>query len=286
MHLSNRTIGKNMSLFPNADALDVIRQEIDKMRGAMQEGANHLLHIHNLQHAIIQEIVNINLYRSYENLGREKTLEFEYDGALVKLFLPTGPMDLIQRDILWKRTFFHPESLEMIRALMPMEGERILDIGAYIGNHTVFFAKICGAAEVESFEPVRSSFRALERNTKLNNVNAKLHNLGLGAAAGEARVNLVETNAGGSALQHFAGGGVKVAPLDSLDLAPFRAMKIDVEGMAVEVLQGARQSIETHRPSIVVEAFPHEFDAVNDLLLSMSYRKIGQVSDDHVYVVA
>jgi FkbM family methyltransferase len=285
-HLCNLTTGENMNLFPNADALDVFRQDIDKIRAAMQEGANHLLHIHNLQHAIIQEIVNTNLYRSYESLGKAKVLEFEYDGASVKLFLPTGPIDLIQRDILWKRNFFHPESLEMIRALMPMSGERILDIGAYIGNHTVFFAKICGAAEVESFEPVRSSFRALERNAQINNVNAKLHNFGLGAVAGEARVNLVETNAGGSALQHFVGGGVKVAPLDSLDLAPFRAMKIDVEGMAVEVLLGARRSIETNWPSIVVEAFPHEFEAVNDLLISMSYRKIGQVSDDHVYVVA
>jgi predicted O-methyltransferase YrrM len=192
-----------MSLFPKADTLDVIRQDMEKMRTAMQDGANHLLHIHNLQHAIIQEIVNTNLYRSYENLGRDKTLDFEYGGSRIQLFLPTGPIDLIQRDILWKRTFFHPESLEMIRALMPMNGKRILDIGAYIGNHTVFFAKICGAAEVESFEPVRSSFRALERNAEINNVNAKLHNFGLGAAAGEARVNLVETNAGGSALQHF-----------------------------------------------------------------------------------
>jgi FkbM family methyltransferase len=284
--MTMQTTGEKMSLLPNTDALGVFRQDIDRIRAAMQEGATHLLHIHNLQHAIIQEIVNTNLYRSYENLGKQKILEFEYDGTPISLFLPSGPIDLIQRDILWKRNFFHPESLEMIRALMPMSGERILDIGAYIGNHTVFFAKICGAREVESFEPVRSSFRALERNAQINNVTAKLHNFGLGAVAGEARVNLVETNAGGSVLQHFVGGGVKVAPLDSLDLAPFCAMKIDVEGMAVEVLLGARRSIETNWPRIVVEAFPHEFEAVNELLISMTYRKIGQVSDDHVYVAS
>jgi FkbM family methyltransferase len=275
-----------MAIFPTLDAFDAFQQEIGKMRAAVEEGANHLLHIHNLQHAIIQEIVNTNLYRAYENLGKEKTIEFEYDGIPVNLFLPTGPSDLIQRDIIWKRTFFHPESLEMIRALMPMSGERVLDLGAYIGNHTVFFAKICGAREVESFEPVRSSFRALERNTAINNVRVKLHNFGLGAEMGEARVDLVEQNAGGSTLRAFKGGGIRVAPLDSLDLAPFRAVKIDVEGMAAEVLQGARRSIEANRPSIVVEAFPHEFEAVNQILISMSYRKIGQVSDDHVYVVA
>src|ERR1700744_6389186 len=137
-----------MALFPSRDTFDTVQQEITKMRAAMEEGAAHLLHIHNLQHAIIQEIVNANLYRAYEALGKEKIIEFEYDANLICLFLPTGPIDLIQRDILWKRSFFHPESLEMIRTLMPMQGERILDIGAYIGNHTVFFAKICGAREV------------------------------------------------------------------------------------------------------------------------------------------
>jgi hypothetical protein len=54
--------------------------------------------------------------------------------------------------------------------------------------------------------------------------------------------------------------------------------------MALEVLQGARQTIEANRPSIVVEAFPHEFEAVNGLLVEMSYRKIGQAADDHVYI--
>ena len=167
---------------------------------------------------------------------------------------------------------------------MPMAGERILDVGAYIGNHTVFFSTICGAAEVEAFEPVRTSFRALERNARLNHVNVKLHNVGVGATSGEARLNLVEANAGGSSLEPFAGGGVKIVALDELELAPFRAMKIDVEGMAPQVLQGARGVIAANKPHIVVEAFPHEFDAVNGLMLSMAYRKIGQVSDDHVYV--
>lgn len=273
-----------MAFFPNKDFLDHLRDDFAAMRASIAATEQHLMHIHNLQHSIIQQIVNSGLYKAYENLGAQKILAFEYDETAIKLYLPTGPIDLIQRDILWKRTFFHPESLEMIRALMPMAGERVLDIGAYIGNHTVFFAKICGAAEVEAFEPVRSSFRALERNARLNEIPAKLHNLGLAGAMGEARVNVVDANAGGSALQLVAGGGVRVAPLDSLAVAPFRAMKIDVEGMAVEVLQGARETIAAHRPSLVVEAFPHEFEAVNGLLVEMSYRKIGQVSDDHVYV--
>ncbi len=72
--------------------------------------------------------------------------------------------------------------------------------------------------------------------------------------------------------------------LDDLNLAPFRAMKIDVEGMAFEVLKGARRSITANRPSIHVEAFPHEYPTVHGFLTEMDYRKIGQIADDHVYV--
>lgn len=167
---------------------------------------------------------------------------------------------------------------------MPMAGERILDVGAYIGNHTVFFSKICGASEVESFEPVRTSFRALERNVLINDINAKIHNIGLGAESGEARAVLNPSNMGGSGLQPTSGGGIKIMVLDDLNLAPFRAMKIDVEGMAFEVLKGARRSITANRPSIHVEAFPHEYPTVHGFLTEMDYRKIGQIADDHVYV--
>ena len=273
-----------MALFQNFGKNDDFEQKLASVSEAVRECAAHLGNIHHLQNGIIHELVTNNLYMVWANLAIEKTFEFEYEEIPIRLFLPTGPGDLIQHHILRNRTFFHPESLEMTRTLMPMAGGRILDIGAYIGNHTVFYSKLCGASEVECFEPVRTSFRALERNVRLNDVNAKLHNFGLGADSSEGRAILNPTNVGGSSLQHVKGGGIKICALDDLNVAPFRAMKIDVEGMALDVLKGARRTIDANRPSIHVEAFPNEFAAVNEFLTSMGYRKIGQVSDDHVYV--
>jgi len=273
-----------MSIFSGSEIISEIRAALAKTNRDIEACRDHLMHVHNLQHSLIQEVVNLTLFRRYDELGKDKTFDFEYDNIPVKMFLPTGPDDLIQRDIIWKRSFFHAESLEMIRELMPMRGERILDIGAYIGNHTVYFSKICGAAEVESFEPIRASFRALSRNVELNQVNAKLHNVGLGALEKNARATVNSANAGGSSLTPAVDGGIKVVPLDSLPIEPFRCMKIDVEGMALEVLQGARESIQNNRPSIVVEAFPHEYGPIHGYLESLHYRKIGQTSDDYVYV--
>jgi len=274
-----------MSILQKLTKIEEFEQKLASASESMREAAAHLGHIHNLQHGIIHELMNNRLYMIWDNLGLSKVFEFEYEGIPIKMFLSTGPDDLIQHHILRNRSFFHTESLEMIRSLMPMVGERILDVGAYIGNHTVFFSKICGASEVECFEPIRTSFRALSRNVELNEVGAKLHNIGLGAESSEARAVLNPTNVGGSSLQTAQGGGIKICALDDLEIAPFRAMKIDVEGMALDVLKGARRTITTNCPTIHVEAFPYEFEAINEFLISMNYRKIGQVHDDHVYAM-
>ena len=63
-----------MALFPDLDVLSSFREEFSKLSKAMVAGGEHLLHIHNLQHSIIQEIVNTNIYRSYEGLGKEKII--------------------------------------------------------------------------------------------------------------------------------------------------------------------------------------------------------------------
>ena len=41
--------------------------------------------------------------------------------------------------------------------------------------------------------------------------------------------------------------------LDSLDLSRLDLIKIDVEGMELEVLQGAKATLERFRPIIIVE---------------------------------
>jgi hypothetical protein len=51
-----------------------------------------------------------------------------------------------------------------------------------------------------------------------------------------------------------AGGeSAQVMTLDSMTLPSLRLLKIDVEGMEIEALSGARQQIARHRPFIYVE---------------------------------
>ena len=151
-------------------------------------------------------------------------------------------------------------------------------------SHIVFREKYAAPPKSNASKPVRTSFRALEQNVRLNEVNAKLHNIGLGAETSEAKAVLNPTNVGGSTLERSKGGGIKIFALDDLEIAPFAAMKLDVEGMALEVLKGARRTLAANLPSLHVEAFPYEYEAINNFLTEMGYRKVAQVSDDHVYL--
>ncbi len=64
---------------------------------------------------------------------------------------------------------------------------------------------------------------------------------------------------------------VKVVALDSLHLSPF-FVKIDVEGFELEVLEGARATIENHLPVVLIEIQSQQtFNAVKDFLGNLGY---------------
>ena len=139
-------------------------------------------------------------------------------------------------------------------------GNAIVDVGANLGAHAVAFARMTGeAGRVVAIEPQREAFRLLCANLALNGCR---HVEALRAAAGAARGRIrvpvldysVPGNYGGVALAaDGAGEPVDVIALDELDLPACHLLKIDVEGMENEVLQGARATIARHRPLLYVE---------------------------------
>jgi FkbM family methyltransferase len=139
-------------------------------------------------------------------------------------------------------------------------GQTVLDVGANIGAHTVFFAHAVGQnGKVLAFEPQRMVFGLLCTNATLNNL-AQIHPIhgALGDQAGTIIVpqfNFAETgNFGGLALGGVtAGEKVKQFTLDGLELTSCDFIKIDVEGLEAEVLQGGTATIRRFRPWLYVE---------------------------------
>jgi FkbM family methyltransferase len=154
---------------------------------------------------------------------------------------------------------FSEGEIEVFRQLV-REGDVVLDIGANLGAHTLFFARQVGAAgRVLAFEPQRVLFQMLCANVALNSLlNVWCYPHAVGAAPGAIAVPAIDycrpNNFGGLSLEGDAGGErVPVVTLDGLDLPRCNLIKIDVEGMERAVLCGARDTLARFRPLLYVE---------------------------------
>jgi FkbM family methyltransferase len=174
-----------------------------------------------------------------------------------------GPMMYLRRDAYVGRSFheygeFSEGEVEVFRsALRP--GDVALDIGANLGAHTIPMARLVGPTGfVFAFEPQRILFNVLCGNTALNELtNVKVFPLALGRASGQTRVMPVDyggaNNFGGISLGGERGEAVPVATLDDIGLPKLRFIKLDVEGMELEVLLGAKATLARDRPILYVE---------------------------------
>lgn len=140
-------------------------------------------------------------------------------------------------------------------------GDVVLDVGAFIGTHTLAFASFVGAAgRVISFEPHPLHFGLLRANVAANGC-ANVHLVAAGVAAREGTMSLHlqaapgAANPGGASLQDAdaAGGAVPVRTIDGLGLERCALIKIDVEGMESEVIAGALATLERLRPIVYAE---------------------------------
>lgn len=153
--------------------------------------------------------------------------------------------------------FYEAPELRWIAKLAPPDAT-FIDIGANIGNHALYFAKFLGAAKVIPVEPNPVAYRLLMANTLLNRVGdvVDLTRLGVGLSnrnIGGFAVEERERNIGGTRMLED-GGDLWVYRGDTLFAGETPSViKIDVEGMEIDVLAGLEATIATHRPLLLVE---------------------------------
>jgi FkbM family methyltransferase len=158
-------------------------------------------------------------------------------------------------------------------------GNIVVDVGANIGTHTLFFAQAVGRGGlVYAFEPQRIVFQTLCANLALNSItNVFCYQAALGEAPGTVLVPPLDyaqpNNYGSLELgTHTAGERVSVWRLDDLELPSCRLIKVDVEGMELQVLRGAAGMIGRHQPILYVENDrPHNSLELERYIESLGY---------------
>lgn len=142
-------------------------------------------------------------------------------------------------------------------------GDTAVDVGAYIGLHTIAIQKFVGpAGKVIAFEGQRRFHNVLCKNTcGFPNVEAILAAVGSPEQSGqytdEGSINM--TNPGGSGLGTTGQSdtGVKFVCLDEYRdaMRGVKLIKIDVEGNELHVIKGARAVLAENSPFIVMEIY-------------------------------
>jgi FkbM family methyltransferase len=149
---------------------------------------------------------------------------------------------------------------QMLRQLCS-PGGIVVEVGANIGTRTMVLARRVGPAGfVFAYEPQRIVFQTLCANLALNSIiNVDARCAAVGSEKGCARIPNVDYtkfgNFGGIAVcTHNEGHSVPQVRLDEdLDIGQLNLLKIDVEGMELEVLRGADELIRRLRPAIYIE---------------------------------
>ncbi len=165
--------------------------------------------------------------------------------------------------------------------LFAREGATVLDIGANIGYHTLSMSRFVGPkGNVIAFEPQRIIFQLLCANMAINSiVNVHCRHSAVGRALDTVTVPALDysrnNNFGGLGLgeTYAQGEPVAIIPIDHMELPSCQFIKIDVEGMEFEALQGAVQTINRCRPVLYVENDRREKSpSLIERLLAMDYR--------------
>lgn len=153
--------------------------------------------------------------------------------------------------------FYEMSELSRLSSIFP-QGGVFVDIGANVGNHTLFAALFLGASQVIPFEPNPKAFELLVSNVLVNGLRDKvdLSRLGVGVSdveAGGFAMQERDRNLGGAKMLEGQ-GGLQVHPGDALlsEVTP-DFIKIDVEGMEMQVLAGLSGVLERARPVMMVE---------------------------------
>jgi FkbM family methyltransferase len=175
--------------------------------------------------------------------------------------------------------FYELEELEMLKGHIK-PGSRILEVGAHVGNHTVFFDAFMAPKNITVLEPNPGTRELLKANLALNQVSADLSfaHFALGSNPGQGRsASHDRYNSGGSEIISASAGSIPIATGDTLFAhQTFDFIKIDVEGMEVEVLNGMLKLIARARPLIFIEVMDGNSDAFNELVLSLDYQVLCQ----------
>mgnify|MGYP003956052965 CR=1 FL=1 len=217
----------------------------------------------------------------YDEL-RDKILYYFRQNSIVKRFNFDNE-DLAFRIAYWNpyiesmlvsgHVFEDTQLLALKKIISP--GATVVDVGANIGQHTIFFAKNLKAKKVIPIEPNPSFAEIIRENVALNDVvNVDFSLLGYGVGEKEGKCRIVESDISpqDDVVEYDQLGEIPISPLDRLIKEDVHLIKIDVDESELEVLRGMEKILETMRPTLAIEVVHQNLSIFLRIMESFDYR--------------
>ena len=170
------------------------------------------------------------------------------------------------------------------------QGRTAIDVGCRFGEYTHYLLK--HFKQVKCFEPRTHTLEGnFNRNIPKDRV--QVWNCGIGDKQGLVNMNggAIHKDDTVEMQPHKYRKDIPVETLDSFDFDEVDFIKVDVEGYELKVLQGAVETINKHKPMVVIEqnggdikyGWATEENLASTFLESLNYVNTGVWKNDFVF---
>jgi FkbM family methyltransferase len=211
-----------------------------------------------------------------EALRRGQVVRHDFRGEKIH-WLITNPDDEIQRHQFESPFYEMSELLDLEEFCNSINV--VLDIGANIGNHAIFFEKVFKPERIILVEPYPPAVNHLLANISLNfstSFDLQYLHCAVGARSGSGRIlEPTRNNLGLTRVSPEDGGNVPIVSGDEIVAGQnIDLIKIDVEGLEAQVIQGLVQTLTTQNPLLFVEVDDAKATSLSGYLLDLGYENI------------
>jgi len=205
--------------------------------------------------------------------------DFSIDYHIMESHIEHAPMKATAKGNIWEKKLYN------IYKTLLNENDIAIDIGAYIGTHSLPMSKLC--KKVYSFEANSDIYLYHIKNIALNHiVNIVPHCVALSDSKSE--VSFYKRDDGTSRISNRHQRGQPVT-LQSDLLSSFinpkekiKLIKIDVEGHEFNVLKGAKELIDKNKPYILIEVFQNKLDQLTKWAKDNDYEITSLRGEDYL----
>lgn len=145
-----------------------------------------------------------------------------------------------------------------------------LDVGANIGQHTLYMATVAKKGKVYAFDPISSLAKQIKESVQKNNyTNVEVLTFGLSNENDQKEIYLNNLNMGNTTFKKRIGASsVEKAETRIFDefwncRGQIDFIKIDVEGYEFYALLGMKESLTLYKPVMIIEFSPVFYSKMN-----------------------